>query len=59
MKTFLRIISIIGLILTILPSILVFANIIELATHKNIMLLGTVLWFFTAPIWMYKKEEQV
>ena len=57
MKTILIIISLIGLILTIVPSILVFSNTINLAVHKNLMLIGTVLWFTTAPFWMNKRNK--
>jgi hypothetical protein len=55
MRTILKILSFVGLILTIVPAVLVFVNIIELTTHKNLMLLGTILWFGTAPFWMNKK----
>jgi len=57
MRMILKILSFVGLILTIVPSVLVFANIIELSTHKNLMLLGTVLWFMTAPFWLNKKKQ--
>lgn len=57
MKLLSVILSIIGLILTIVPSILVFIQIITWYTHANIMLIGAVLWFTTAPFWMHKKKE--
>ncbi|MBC8184960.1 hypothetical protein H8E88_28030 [candidate division KSB1 bacterium] len=59
MKLILIILSLLGLILTIVPAVLVFANIIELSTHKNLMLIGTVLWFVTVPFWMNKRNEHV
>lgn len=59
MKTILKIISYIGLILTLFPSFLVFAGMIDFETNKNLMLIGTVLWFITAALWQKKpKAEQ-
>ena len=42
----------IGLFLTVGPSVIVFQGSMELDTGKLIMLVGTVLWFTTAPVWM-------
>ncbi len=55
MKTILKVISIIGLILTLAPSILVFTGSITLDMNKWLMLSGTILWFVSAPFWMNKK----
>ncbi|MBK7978934.1 MAG: hypothetical protein IPK06_02750 [Ignavibacteriae bacterium] len=55
MKALIKILSLISLIATILPSILVFNNVISMETNKLIMTLGTLLWFSTAPFWMNKK----
>ncbi len=52
MKTVLFIISIIGLILTLVPAFLVFMGKTDLDTAKGLMIAGTVLWFVTAPFWM-------
>ena len=52
MKTVLFIISIIGLILTLVPAFLVFVGKTDLDTAKGLMIAGTVLWFATAPFWM-------
>lgn len=57
MLAILKIISYIGLILTVVPSFLVFSGAIELSFHKTLMLIGTLLWFFTAPFWMNKQKE--
>ena len=57
MKRILQIISIIGLILTIVPSYLVFTGVMELGANKTWMFVGTALWFITAPFWMNKKES--
>ncbi|HEY9559317.1 MAG TPA: hypothetical protein VIR29_00870 [Anseongella sp.] len=57
MKVFLKIVSFAGLLLTIMPSILVFCGSIEMQTHYLWTLAGTVLWFATAPFWMGRKNE--
>jgi high-affinity Fe2+/Pb2+ permease len=56
MKLLLKLISFIGLILTVVPAFLVFAGTIELQMHKNLMLMGTLLWFIPAPFWMSRKS---
>ncbi|MEX0719284.1 MAG: hypothetical protein WD059_01365 [Balneolaceae bacterium] len=57
MKNLLIIISVIGLILTIVPSMLVFTEIISLDAHKQLMLIGTIMWFSSAFFWM--KEQKL
>jgi len=57
MKTLLKLVSLIGLLATIVPSFLVFADIITLDTNKLLMIVGTLLWFISAPLWMNKKVE--
>lgn len=54
-KILLIIISIIGLLLTVGPAFLVFNGSINLHTHKVLMMVGTLIWFGTAPFWMGKK----
>lgn len=58
MKTLIKILSYLGLALTIIPSILVFMEKIEMGTNKNLMAIGMLLWFVTAPFWMNKNEEK-
>ena len=58
MKTLLKIVSLIGLLATIVPSFLVFAEIITLDTNKLLMIIGTILWFVSVPFWMNKKDAQ-
>lgn len=55
MRSLLKIISVIGLLATIVPSFLVFANIITSDTNKLLMIFGTILWFGSSPFWMNKK----
>ena len=45
MKILLKLVSIAGLILTILPSIGVFYEVISQEENKYFMLIGTLLWF--------------
>ncbi len=52
MKTFLKAVSFIGLALTIVPAFLVYYNTIAWDSHALLMLIGTALWFLTAPFWM-------
>ncbi|MCC9135601.1 hypothetical protein ACFSKU_13170 [Pontibacter silvestris] len=59
MQTILKLLSLIGLVLTVVPSFLVFAGIIELSFHKTLMFIGTLLWFSTAPFWMNKQKQQL
>lgn len=58
MTAILKAISFVGLALTIVPAFLVFAGIIVWDTHATLMLLGTVLWFGSAPFWMGRGETQ-
>lgn len=57
MRKLLIIISIIGLILTIVPAILVFVQEISHQTSKHLMLVGMIMWFSTAFFWM--KEQKL
>jgi len=56
MKIALISISVIGLVLTIVPSLLVFFQEISPGLHKNLMLAGMICWFTTAPFWMKKQQ---
>ena len=56
MRTALKLISFTGLGLTLIPSFLVFAGRIVWETHAALMLVGTVLWFASAPLWMLETK---
>lgn len=56
MKILLIILSVIGLGLTIIPSMLVFLQEISMESHKQFMLIGMVLWFATSPFWIKEQE---
>lgn len=57
MKILLKLISFLGLALTILPPILHFTGVMELSMHKTLMFVGTIAWFATAPFWMNTSDE--
>lgn len=57
MSSLLKLGSLIGLGLTVVPAFLVFAGTIPWETHATLMLVGTLLWFITAPFWMHTEPE--
>jgi len=57
MKLLIKFISYIGLVLTLIPSLLVFTGNISLDSCKMLMLIGTIVWFVSAPSWMNKAEK--
>ena len=56
MKTIASVIAILALGLTVIPSILVFNEVIDIGLHKKLMAAGAVLWFVSAPLWFRKKR---
>lgn len=56
MNVLLKVLSFAGLALTIVPSIFVFAQEITMDTHKQLMIVGMLLWFTTSPFWMKEQE---
>jgi hypothetical protein len=57
MNRLLQLIAFAGLGLTLVPSFLVFTQIIAWSTYLTMMAAGTLLWFFTAPFGMKKSGE--
>jgi hypothetical protein len=57
MKALMSILAIIALGLTVIPSVLVFNEVITLDVHKKLMAGGALLWFVTAPIWFKKSKS--
>jgi hypothetical protein len=53
------VVSMFFLLMTLVPSILVFAGVITSDLNNILMLCGTIGWFVTAPYWMNasKKDE--
>jgi hypothetical protein len=58
MKYFYIILAVIGLTLTLVPSLLLFFGVMEPGQMKNYMLIGTLLWFSGAIPWLGKKKAQ-
>ena len=55
MTALLKTVSFVGLGLTVVPSFLVFADVIVWDTHATLMLVGTLLWFATSPFWIQEE----
>jgi hypothetical protein len=51
-----KLFSFLGLLLTIVPALLVFAGKLSLERHYLLMLIGFFVWFLSAPFWMLKKK---
>lgn len=56
MNILLKIVSYLGLGLTVIPSVLVFLQHLSMEDHKLYMIFGMVLWFATSPFWMKEQE---
>jgi hypothetical protein len=52
MKTISILISIIGLILTVIPSFFVWYQVISWTLNVQLMFVGMILWFVSAPFWI-------
>lgn len=57
MKGFLKILSFMALGLTFVPSIIVLVGKLDVDVYKTMMILGMVLWFFTAPFWIFERKS--
>jgi hypothetical protein len=57
MRSWLRVVSFIGLGLTVVPAFLVFAGSMAWTTHARLMMAGTVVWFATAPFWLGRSSN--
>jgi uncharacterized membrane protein YGL010W len=55
MKIILISLALVGLLATVLPSVLVYFGVMELETHKAVMAIGMIVWFITAPLFMKRK----
>jgi len=55
MKIFVMLLSLLGLLLTVVPAFLHFFSQISWNTHAQLMFAGMILWFVFAPIWYFKK----
>ncbi len=52
-----KIISALGLMLTVIPSFFVLNEVIDIEVYKGLMLIGTFLWFGAAPFWIFKNGK--
>lgn len=59
MRTIALITALIGLVLTIVPSLFVFLGNLSWGDHAQLMFIGMVLWFIFAPIAMKKKGSHL
>jgi len=50
--------SVIGLALTIVPSLFVFTGALNITVHRQFMFAGMALWFLCAPFWMHDKKAK-
>lgn len=55
MKYWLPLVSCIGLALVLVPACLYLADAVEKPAMRTLMLLGTVLWFASAPLWLGRR----
>lgn len=53
-----KIVSFLGLGLTLIPSVLVLTRVIDLSLNKNLMVAGMVLWFAGAYFWINKEKPK-
>ena len=58
MKNFYKIIALVGLILTLAPSLLFYFDVLDMEGMKLYMALGTLLWFSGAIPWLGQKKTQ-
>ncbi|WP_224998968.1 hypothetical protein [Cesiribacter sp. SM1] len=58
MKKILFLLSIVCLLLTLLPSFMVYAGLISLQLNKTLMLVGTMGWFLLAALKMNAAQHQ-
>ena len=57
MKPLLKLVSFVGLALTVVPAFLVFAGVMTWDRYATWMLVGTLLWFLSAPFWMKRHPD--
>lgn len=57
MRQVLKIVSFIGLALTLFPAFFVLKGTMDDDTYKLLMLMGTICWFATAPFWIFKAKS--
>ena len=58
MRTLGKLLALAGLLLTLIPIFLMLLDFISYDDNKNLMLIGTVLWFIVAPLIIRKDQVQ-
>ncbi len=56
MNLLLKLLSFTGLALTVVPSVLVFNDVLAFDMHTTLMAVGMILWFGSSPFWMKEKK---
>jgi hypothetical protein len=56
--TALKLVSWLGLALTLLPSLFVFSGALPLDRFKDVVLAGSLLWLLTAPFWINRDRSE-
>ncbi|HUU28043.1 MAG TPA: hypothetical protein VM123_09540 [archaeon] len=57
MRKVATVLSLLGLCLTVLPSVFVFYGLLSWNAHARLAFAGMLLWFVFAPLWMHKQTE--
>ena len=55
----LKLISYLGLVLSVVPGFLVFYQVMSLETYKMSLLIGTALWLLTGPFWINRRDNPI
>jgi len=58
MKNLLKLLSLVGLVLSIVPPVMLFLGKMEMDSMKLWMGVGMVVWMVTAPFWINKSSQQ-
>jgi uncharacterized membrane protein len=58
MKILMPIVSFLGLVLVFVPAVAYLADTMDKNTMTTIMLIGTVIWFVSAPFWMGRNASK-
>jgi hypothetical protein len=59
MKNLLKLTSLIGLVLTIVPPVFFFLGKTDMGQMKLLMGIGMAIWFVSAPFWVNKPTSKV
>lgn len=59
MNKLIRMVAALGLALTIVPGLLIHFGNVSIDVNKQLMLAGTIIWFFSAPLLMKKNSSRM